>query len=328
MPVKTIIQTVRDTLYEEMRRDESIIVLGEDVGLAGGVFGATKGLQAEFGELRVMDTPLAESVIIGAAIGASLNGLKPIPEIQFADFILPAFDQIVSEAARFRYRSNGTWNVPMVVRVPWGGGIHGALYHSQSVEAFFAHVPGLKVVAPSDPYDTAGLLRSAIDDPDPVMFMEHKRTYRLVKGEVPDGERYTVPIGKAEVKRRGADVSVFAYGLMLYYSLQAAEALAEQGIDAEVVDIRSLQPLDRDTILASVAKTGKALIVYEDNLTGGFGAEIAATIAQEAFDSLDAPVRRLAGPDVPAMPYAESLEEVFIPDIKRIAEAIRGLAEY
>ncbi|MDP9382829.1 MAG: alpha-ketoacid dehydrogenase subunit beta [Chloroflexota bacterium] len=328
MPVKTIIQTVRDTLYEEMLRDESVIILGEDVGLAGGVFGATKGLRAEFGDMRVMDTPLAESVIVGAAIGASLNGMKPIPEIQFADFILPAFDQIVSEAARFRYRSNGTWNVPMVVRVPWGGGIHGALYHSQSVEAFFAHVPGLKVVVPSDPYDAAGLLRSSIDDPDPVIFLEHKRTYRLVKGEVPDGDRFTVPIGKAEVKRAGTDVSVFAYGLMLYYSLQAAEALAEQGINAEVVDIRTLQPLDRDTILASVAKTGKALIVYEDNLTGGFGAEIAATIAQEAFDSLDAPVRRLAGPDVPAMPYAETLEEVFMPNVERIAAEIRALAEY
>ncbi len=328
MPVKTIIQTVRDTLHEEMARDETIMILGEDVGLAGGVFGATKGLQAEFGEMRVMDTPLAESVIIGAAIGAALNGLKPIPEIQFADFILPAFDQVVSEAARMRYRSNGTWNVPMVMRVPWGGGIHGALYHSQSVEAFFAHVPGLKVVVPSDPYDTAGLLRSAIDDPDPVMFMEHKKTYRLVKGEVPDGDRYTVPIGKAEVKREGTDVSVFAYGLMLYNSLQAAEALAAQGVSAEVVDLRSLQPLDRDTILESVRKTGKALIVYEDNLTGGFGAEIAATIAQEAFDSLDAPVRRLAGPDVPAMPYAHTLEDQFLPDIEKIAAEIRLLAEY
>ncbi len=328
MPVKTIIQTVRDTLHEEMARDETIMILGEDVGLAGGVFGATKGLQAEFGEMRVMDTPLAESVIIGAAIGAALNGLKPIPEIQFADFILPAFDQVVSEAARMRYRSNGTWNVPMVMRVPWGGGIHGALYHSQSVEAFFAHVPGLKVVVPSDPYDTAGLLRSAIDDPDPVMFMEHKKTYRLVKGEVPDGDRYTVPIGKAEVKREGTDVSVFAYGLMLYNSLQAADALAAQGVSAEVVDLRSLQPLDRDTILESVRKTGKALIVYEDNLTGGFGAEIAATIAQEAFDSLDAPVRRLAGPYVPAMPYAHTLEDQFLPDIEKIATEIRLLAEY
>ena len=328
MPVKTIIQTVRDTLYEEMKRDESIMILGEDVGLAGGVFGATKGLQQEFGDMRVMDTPLAESVIIGAAIGAAMNGMKPIPEIQFADFILPAFDQIVSEAARMRYRSNGTWNVPMVMRVPWGGGIHGALYHSQSVEAYFAHVPGLKVVVPSDPYDTAGLLRSAIDDPDPVMFLEHKRTYRLVKGEVPEGERFTVPIGTAEVKRPGTDVSVFAYGLMLYHALQAANALESEGINAEVVDIRSLQPLDRDTILESVARTGKALIVYEDNLTGGFGAEIAATIANEGFATLDAPVRRLAGPDVPAMPYATALEEAFLPDVQRIAEEIRKLAAY
>jgi 2-oxoisovalerate dehydrogenase E1 component beta subunit len=328
MPVKTIIQTVRDTLYEEMKRDESIIVLGEDVGVAGGVFGATKGLHAEFGDLRVMDTPLAESVIIGAAIGASLNGLKPIPEIQFADFILPAFDQVVSEAARLRYRSNGTWNCPMVMRVPWGGGIHGALYHSQSVEAFFAHVPGLKVVVPSDPYDTAGLLRSAIDDPDPVMFLEHKRTYRLVKGEVPEDGRHTVPIGTAAVKREGTDLSVYAYGLMLYQSLQAAEALAGEGISVEVVDVRSLAPLDRETLLNSVAKTGKALVVYEDNLTGGFGAEISATLADEGFDSLDAPIRRLAGPDIPAMPYAHDLEDAFLPNVERIAEEIRKLSAY
>lgn len=328
MAVKTIIQTVRDTLYEEMARDDSIIVLGEDVGLAGGVFGATKGLQQQFGENRVIDTPLAESVIVGAAIGASLNGLKAVPEIQFADFMHPAFDQIVNEAARMRYRSNGTWNVPMVLRIPFGGGIHGALYHSQSIEAFLAHVPGLKVVVPGDPYDTAGLLRSALEDPDPVVFLEHKRTYRLVKGEVPEGERYTVPIGKADVKREGTDVSVFAYGLMLYNSLQAAGALEAEGISTEVVDIRTLAPLDRDTILESVRKTGKALVVYEDNLTGGFGAEIVATIAQEAFDHLDAPVRRLAGPDIPAMPYASTLEEQFMPTVERIAEEIRSLAEY
>ncbi len=328
MAVKTMIQTIRDTLEEEMRRDESIIVLGEDVGLAGGVFGATKGLQREFGELRVMDTPLAESVIVGAAIGASLNGLKPIPEIQFADFIHPAFDQIVSEAARFRYRSNGAWNVPMVIRVPWGGGIHGALYHSQSVEAFFAHVPGLKVVTPSDPYDAAGLLRSAIDDPDPVMYLEHKKAYRLVRGEVPDGERFTVPIGRAEVKRPGRDVSVFAYGLMLYYSLQAAEVLSSEGVEVEVVDVRTLQPLDRETILESVAKTGKALIVHEDNLTCGFGAEIAATLVSDGFDSLDAPVRRLCGLDVPAVPYASALEDSFLPDMQKITEEIRSLAAY
>ncbi|MDQ3855361.1 MAG: alpha-ketoacid dehydrogenase subunit beta [Chloroflexota bacterium] len=328
MAVKTILQTIHDTLFEEMQRDESIIVLGEDVGRAGGVFGATKGLQAAFGELRVMDTPLAESVIVGAAIGASMNGLKPIPEIQFADFIHPAFDQIVSEAARMRYRSNGAWHCPLVIRVPWGGGIHGALYHSQSVEAFFAHVPGLKVVAPSDPYDAAGLLRSAIDDPDPVMFLEHKRSYRLVRGEVPDGERYTVPIGKAQVKRRGSDVSVFAYGLMLYHSLQAANGLEGEGIDVEVVDIRTLQPLDRDTILESVARTGKALIVHEDNLTGGFGAEIAAVLASEGFDSLDAPVRRLGGPDVPAIPFSSVLEATFLPDVERISGEIRSLAAY
>lgn len=328
MAVKTILQTIHDTLWEEMERDERVIVLGEDVGLAGGVFGATKGLQERFGEMRVMDTPLAESVIIGAAIGASLNGLKPIPEIQFADFIHPAFDQLVSEAARFRYRSNGMWNVPIVVRVPWGGGIHGALYHSQSVEAFFAHVPGLKVVVPSDPNDAAGLLRSAVDDPDPVLYLEHKKTYRLVRGEIREGERFTVPIGKAEIKQEGTDVSVFAYGLMLYYTLQAASQLEREGISVEVVDVRTLQPLDRDTILTSVGKTGKALIVYEDNFTGGFGAEIAATIAQEAFDSLDAPVRRLAGPDIPAMPFAPNLESQFQPNVERITTELRDLARY
>ncbi|ACZ41016.1 Transketolase central region [Thermobaculum terrenum ATCC BAA-798] len=328
MATKTVIQTIRDTLFEEMERDERIIILGEDVGLAGGVFGATKGLQERFGEWRVIDTPLAESAIIGTAIGAALNGLLPIPEIQFADFIHPAFDQIVNEAARIRYRSNGAWNVQMVIRCPWGGGIHGALYHSQSVEAFFTHVPGLKVVAPSTPYDVAGLLRSSIDDPDPVLFLEHKKTYRLIKGEVPEGSRFKVPIGKAKVVRQGSDVSVFAYGLMVHQSLEAANLLSNEGIEAEVIDLRTLSPLDKETILNSVAKTGKALIVHEDNITGGFGAEVAAIIASEGFEYMDGPITRLAGPDVPAIPFASTLEEAFLPNTYKIAEAIRNLAKY
>jgi 2-oxoisovalerate dehydrogenase E1 component beta subunit len=327
MAVKNVIQAIHDTMWDEMQRDERVIVLGEDVGIKGGVFKATDGFLQEFGELRVIDTPLAELGIIGVAIGAALNGLRPIAEIQFADFIHPAFDQIVNEAARFYYRSNGTWNVPMVIRTPYGGGVHGGLYHSQSVEAFFTHVPGLKVVAPSTPYDAAGLLRAAIRDPDPVLYLEHKKTYRAIRGEVPD-EPYTIPIGVAEVKREGEDLTVIAYGMMLHHALEAAEIVADDGIDVEVVDPRTLSPLDRDTILESVRKTGKVLIVHEDNKTMGLGAELAALIAEEAFEWLDGPVRRLAGPDVPAMPYAEPMEEFFLVNTEKIVDAIRDLAEY
>src|SRR5690349_2640362 len=295
-----MIEAVRAAITEEMERDERVLVLGEDVGRKGGVFGATDGLYARFGESRVLDTPLAESAIVGVAIGAALNGLIPIAEIQFADFIHPAFDQIVSEAARTRYRSNGDWSVPMVIRAPFGGGVHGGRYHSQSVEAFYAHVPGLKVVIPSTPADAKGLLKSAIRDPDPVMFFEHKKAYRLVKGEVPDGE-LLVPIGPAAVRREGTGLTCVSWGLMVQHCLEAAETVAADGISVEVIDLRTLQPLDRETILASVAKTARALVVHEDNLTGGFGAEIAAVIAQEGFEDLDAPVTRVAAPDVPAM---------------------------
>ncbi len=325
MPEKNIVQTIHDTLWEEMKSDDRVIVLGEDVGARGGVFRATAGFLEEFGEMRVIDTPLAESGIVGVAIGMSLHGLLPVAEIQFADFIHPAFDQLVSEAARIRYRSNGAFNVPMVVRAPYGGGVHGALYHSQSIEAFYGHVPGLKVVVPSTPYDTKGLLRAAIADPDPVLFLEHKKTYRLIKGEVPD-EPYEVPIGVAEVKREGDDLTCIAYGLMLHYCLEAAQRLKdEEGGSAEVVDVRTIAPLDKRTILDSVRKTGKAMVVYEDNRTYGAGAEISATIAEELMFDLDAPVMRIGGPDIPAMPFSGPLEHVFMPDAERVYARMKEL---
>ena len=327
MAVKTLIEGIREALDEEMERDERVWILGEDVGKKGGVFLATDGLYAKYGEARVLDTPLAESCIVGVAIGAALNGLIPVAEIQFADFIHPAFDQIVSEAARIRYRSNGDFTCPITIRAPYGGGVHGGLYHSQSVEAFYAHVPGLKVVMPSTPADAKGLLKSAVRDPDPVLFLEHKKTYRLIKDEIPDGE-HLVPIGPAAVRREGRSLSCFAYGLMAHYCLEAAEAVATDGIDVEVIDIRTVKPLDKEAVLASVAKTARALIVYEDNLTGGFGAEIAAIIAEEAFDHLDAPVTRVAAPDVPAMPFNKPQEDAFLPGPERIADAMRKLAAY
>jgi 2-oxoisovalerate dehydrogenase E1 component beta subunit len=327
MAIRTFIEAVREGLAEEMRRDPSVIVLGEDVGKKGGVFLATDGLWAEFGDERVIDTPLTESMIVGASIGAALNGLRPVAEIQFADFIHPAFNQLVSEAARMRYRSNNGFGVPMVVRAPYGGGVHGALYHSQSVEAFFTHVPGLKVVIPSTPYDAKGLLRTAIRDEDPVLFFEHKKMYRSVRGDVPAGD-WTVPLGRAAVRRPGSHVTLVAYGLMVAYGLEAAERVAHDGIDVEVVDLRSLRPLDRETLLGSVRKTGKCLVAYEDNRFGGYGAEIAAIVAEEAFDYLDGPVSRIAGPDVPGVPYNHLLEDWFMLSPAKIADALRRLAAY
>jgi 2-oxoisovalerate dehydrogenase E1 component beta subunit len=324
----TFIQAIQSAMRDEMERDESVIVMGEDVGVKGGVFGTTAGLQKQFGELRVIDTPLAESSIAGVAIGAAINGMKPVAEMQFADFIHPAFNQIVSEAAKMRYRTNNDFNVPMVIRAPFGGGVHGALYHSQSVEAFFAHVPGLKVVIPSTPYDAKGLLISAIRDPDPVLFFEHKKAYRLIKGEVPEGENYTVPIGLARVARQGSHMSVFAYGLMVHYCLLAAEEMAKEGHSVEVIDLRTVKPLDRAAILSSVQKTGKALIVYEANRTLGVGAEVAALIAEECFEYLDGPVLRLGGPDVPAMPFSPPMEDFFMPNPEKILKAMRQLAAY
>jgi 2-oxoisovalerate dehydrogenase E1 component beta subunit len=327
MAVMTLIEAVRSTLAEEMRRDESIVVLGEDVGKKGGVFLATDGLYDEFGGDRVLDTPLSESLIVGASIGMALNGLRPVPEIQFADFIFPATNQILSEMARMRYRSNNAFALPMTVRAPYGGGVHGALYHSQSVEGFFAHSPGLKVVIPSTPSDARGLLRSAIRDDDPVLFLEHKKMYRSVRGDVPDSD-YTVPLGSARVTREGSDVTVIGYGLMAQYALEAAELLESEHVSVEVVDLRTLRPLDGATVLESVRKTGKAVIAYEDNRFGGYGAEIAAILAEEAFDSLDGPIVRVTGPDVPGVPYNHVLEDWFMPSPDRIADAVRRLAAY
>ncbi len=327
MPEMNLLEAIRQGLDEAMAADARVFIFGEDVGKRGGVFRVTEGLYDKYGPMRVIDSPLAESVIVGACIGAAMNDTLPIAEIQFADFIAPAFNQIVQEAARIHYRSNGDWEVPLVIRVPYGGGIHGALYHSQSVEAFFAHVPGLKVVTPSTPYDAKGLLKSAIEDPNPVLFLEHKKTYRLIKGFVPE-EDYRVPIGPADIKRPGEDISVFAYGLMLHYCLEAAQMLAAEGVSVEVVDLRTLRPLDTETILASVRRTGKALIVHEDNLFGGFGGEVAAIIAEHAFEYLDGPVMRVGGPDVPAMPFAHSLEAAFMPSPASIAAAMRRLAAY
>jgi 2-oxoisovalerate dehydrogenase E1 component beta subunit len=326
MAEKTMIEAVRDAIQEEMKRDENVIIMGEDVG-GGGVFRATEGLRDQFGENRVMDTPLAEACIVGSAIGASLNGIIPIAELQFADFSHPAFDQIVSEAARLHYRSNGTWSCPITIRSPYGAGIHGGPYHSQSVEAFYAHVPGLKVICVATPYDAKGLLKSAIRDPNPVIVLEHKKAYRLYRQDLPEDD-YTVPIGVAEIKREGTDISLVTYGMMMHHSLKAAETLEQEGISLEVIDLRTISPWDKECVLNSVKKTGKALVVYEDNFTGGFGAEVAATIAQDGFEYLDGPVTRLASPDVPISPYAGVLEEYILPNPEKIAEAARKLAAY
>ncbi len=328
MTEKNVVQTIHDTLWDAMKADDSVLVMGEDVGARGGVFRATAGFLEEFGDRRVIDTPLAESSIVGVAIGMAMHGLRPVAEIQFADFIHPAFDQLVSEAARIRYRSAGDWSCPMVVRAPYGGGVHGALYHSQSIEAFYGHVPGLKVVLPSTPYDVKGMLIAAINDPDPVLFLEHKKTYRLIKGDVPD-ETYEVPIGKADVKREGDDLTCVAYGLMLHYCLEAAQRLSdEDGFSCEVIDVRTIAPLDKQTILDSVRKTSKAMVVYEDNRTYGAGAEISATIGEELMFELDAPVRRVGGPDIPAMPYAASMEHFYMPDPEKIYGEMRDLARF
>jgi 2-oxoisovalerate dehydrogenase E1 component subunit beta len=325
---KNVIQTIHDTLWESMKADDRVLIMGEDVGARGGVFRATAGFLDEFGEGRVIDTPLAESSIVGCAIGMAMHGLLPVAEIQFADFIHPAFDQLVSEAARIRYRSAGDWSCPMVVRAPYGGGVHGALYHSQSIEAFYGHVPGLKVVVPSTPYDVKGMLLAAINDADPVLFLEHKKTYRLIKGEVPD-QPYEVPIGKADVKREGADLTVVAYGLMLHQALEAANRLEEEeGFSAEIVDVRTIAPLDKETIFESVRKTGKAMVIYEDNRTFGAGAEISASIGEELMFDLDAPVVRVGGPDIPAMPFATPLEHFYMPDAESVFERMRELAKF
>ena len=328
MATKNLLQAVHDGLVEEMRADDTVMIMGEDVGKAGGVFRVTEGLAAEFGSFRAIDTPLAESLIVGAAIGLSVNGMRPVAEIQFADFIPPAFDQIVNEAARFYYRSNGSWNVPLTIRAPYGAVPGGALYHSQSVEAWFCNTPGLKVVAPTFPADAKGMLKSAIRDPNPVLFLEHKRTYRLIKEDVPEDD-YAVPLGEARVHREGTDLTVVSYGLMLYQVLEVAGRLSEEhGIEAEIVEPRTLYPLDKETILSSARKTGKFLVLSEANLTGSVSGEIAAIVALEAFEWLDGPVMRLGAPDVPAAPFAKPMLDFFVPNGEKIEAAILELGRY
>jgi len=316
----TLVQAVNRGLAEAMRQDPDVLILGEDVGVNGGVFRATEGLFKEFGAERVIDTPLSETGIVGAAIGMALYGLKPIAEIQFLDFIYPAFDQIVSELAKFRYRSGGQYPCHVVIRAPYGGGVKGGLYHSQSTEAYFAHTAGLKVAIPSTPADAKGLLLTAIHDADPVMFLEPKRIYRSVTGEVPEGD-HRVPFGEVQVVREGTDVTLFAYGAMIPPSVEAANTLSEEGISAEVIDLRTLVPLDEKAVVASVEKTGRAVIVHEAARFCGFGAELAAILAERAFYSLKAPVARVTGFDTP-FPYA--LENVYLPGTDRIVHAARA----
>jgi 2-oxoisovalerate dehydrogenase E1 component beta subunit len=328
MATMLFIDAVREAMRGALKADDRVFITGEDVGgNKGGVFGATKGLAAEFGDHRVFNSPLSESAIVGVGIGAALYGLRPICEIQFADFIFPAMNQIISEAAKMRYRSNGTWSCPMVIRAPYGGGIHGGLYHSQSVEAYFTHTAGLKVVIPATPYDAKGLLTAAIQDDDPVLFFEHKGLYRAIRGEVPE-ENYVIPIGKADVKRDGTDITVISYGKTLHFCLEAAAELEKEGISTLVLDLRTLLPLDREAIVAAARKTGKVLIVHEDNKTHGIGAEVSAIIAEECLFDLDAPIQRLAGPDVPAMPYSGPMEKFYMLNTEKVAAKMRELAAF
>ena len=321
-----MVSALREALSQEMARDERVMVLGEDVGPKGGVFLITDGLYGTYGELRVVDTPIAESSIAGVALGLALAGKRPVAEMQFTDFAHMAFNQITNEIAKFRYRTNGDWGVPIVVRAPMGGHVRGALYHSQSIEARFA-TPGLKIVIPSGPYDAKGLLLAAMRDPDPVLFFEHKRLYRMFKEAVPKGE-YLIPLGETKTVREGTDISVFAYGLMVHYALQAAKAVEGDGISVEVVDLRTVYPLPKDSIIASAKKTGKVLVLYEDNFSVAIGSEVAALVADEAFRHLDAPVKRLGGLDVPSMPYAAPMEDFFMPNPEKVEKALRELAAY
>lgn len=324
MPVMNIIQAVNSALRLAMARESKIVVLGEDVGKFGGVFRATSGLHEEFGPDRVIDTPLAEAGIIGTAIGMALYGLRPVPEIQFADFIYPAFDQIVNELAKFRYRSGGQYSCPVVIRTPVGGGIRGGHYHSQSPEALFIHTPGLKVVAPSNPYDAKGLLLACLGQNDPVLFLEPKRIYRAARGEVPEDE-YQIELGEAKVVRQGEQCTIISYGSMSSIAEEAAEHAAEQGISCEVIDLRTLLPFDIDTLVASVQKTGRAVVVHEAPRTCGFGAELVASICERAMEYLEAPILRVTGFDTP-FPY--TLEHEYLPDASRVVHAIRQTLEW
>ncbi|WEK55621.1 MAG: alpha-ketoacid dehydrogenase subunit beta [Candidatus Cohnella colombiensis] len=328
MAVIEYIEAIRLAMKEEMERDTNVFILGEDVGKKGGVFGTTKGLYQQFGEERAIDTPLAESAIAGVAIGAAMAGMRPVAEMQYSDFMFPATNQIISEAAKIRYRSNNDWECPIVIRAPIGGGVFGGLYHSQCPESVFFGTPGLKIVAPATAYDAKGLLKAAIRDPDPVLFFENKKCYRLITGEVPEGD-YVVPIGQSNVMRQGSDITVIGYSMPLHFAMQAAEELShDEGIEAHILDLRTLQPLDREGILEAVAKTGKVLIIHEDNKTGGIGAEVAAIIAEELLYDLDAPIRRLCGPDIPAMPINPPGEKNFLLNKEKVKAAMLELARY
>jgi 2-oxoisovalerate dehydrogenase E1 component beta subunit len=324
MSEKTYLQAISDGLREEMRRDKRVFVLGEDVGLYGGAFKVTLGFQEEFGPWRVLDTPLSETAIMGGATGAALMGMRPVAEMQFADFVSCAWDHLVTIAAKQRWRA-GT-PIPIVLRLPSGGGFSGGPFHSQNPESSFAHIPGLKVICPSTPEDAKGLLISAIEDPNPCLFMEHKHLYRRIKSEVPD-ERYTTPIGKARIHKEGDDLSVITWGAMVYTAEEAAAQLQSDGVSVEIVDLRTILPWDKEAVLASARKTSKVLVLHEDTRTGGFGAEIAATIAEEAFEDLDAPIKRIAAPDSP-VPFSPPLEKAFIPQVEDVVAGMRQLAEY
>ena len=324
MPTATMLEAIRQALFEEMERDPAVVALGEDIGVYGGAFRVTAGLLEKFGPERVIDTPISETAIVGAACGMSYLGLRPVAEMQFIDFIACCFNQVTNFVAKSHY----LWGAPapMVVRGPSGGGVHGGPFHSQNPEMYFVHTPGLKVVYPSTPYDAKGLLKSAIRDNNPVLFFEHKYLYRRIEEEVPEGD-YTIPIGKAVVRREGRDLTIASYAAMTHVSLEAAERIAKEGIDAEVIDLRTLAPLDRETILASVRKTGKLLVVHEDTRTGGLAGELAAIACEGAFDSLDGPVMRVTGLDTP-VPYSPPLEERFLPNTEKVAAAARELAKY
>jgi 2-oxoisovalerate dehydrogenase E1 component beta subunit len=320
----TYLEAIREGLWEEMERDPNVFLLGEDIGVYGGAFKVTAGFHERFGERRVVDTPISEAAIVGAAIGASFLGLRPVAEMQFADFISCAFDQIVNFAAKCRYRWGAP--VPIVVRAPSGGGVHGGPFHSQNPEMWFVRTPGLKVVAPATAYDAKGLIKAAIRDNDPVLFFEHKALYRRVKEDLPAGD-WVVPIGKARVAREGRDLSIITYGAMLWTALEAAETLAEEGVSAEVVDLRTLLPLDRETVCASVKKTSKVLLLHEDTRTGGMAGELAVTITESVFEHLDAPIVRVTAPDTP-VPYSPPLEEAFLPNAEKVVEKARWLYRY
>ena len=324
MAVKTYLQAISDGLRSEMQRDKRVFIIGEDVGVYGGAFKVTQGFQEEFGPWRVIDAPLSETAIVGGCTGAAMMGMRPVAEMQFADFISCAWDHLVTVAAKQRYRA-GT-PVPITVRLPSGGGFSGGPFHSQNPESSFAHIPGLKVVCPATPADAKGLIIEAIQDPNPVLYFEHKHLYRRIKDEVPE-ERYTVPFGEARTHREGDDISLITWGAMVYTADEAAQKLQDEGVSVEILDLRTLAPWDKDAVLSSVEKTSKALILHEDTLTGGFGAEIAATISEEAFENLDAPVRRIAAPDTP-VPFSPPLEKAFIPQVEDVVNALRDLAAY